>query len=292
MSQFESRPPKDNKPSRQGGGNDPNFNWRGIMFLVIGIALVIGAIIFRNSPYSTNTNLITNTQFMEYLQNDQIDKDKGLQVDVEDGKSIATLSGFLKTGKDVSGQDTKFSVPVAFPMDPALAADLEKKGMYANLKPDNNLLSNLLISFLPIALFLLILYFFFRQQIRMAGKGAMNFGKSKARMLSRDKNKITFKDVAGVEEAKDEVQEIVEFLQGPEEIPETRRAYPEGRADGRAPGHRQNAAGEGHRRRGGCAVLLDQRFGFRGNVRRCRREPRARHVRTGQEIGPVHYFHR
>ena len=55
------------------------------------------------------------------------------------------------------------------------------------------------IGFVPIAAFLLILYFLFRQQIRMAGKGALNFGKSKARMLARDKNKITFKDVAGVE---------------------------------------------------------------------------------------------
>ena len=48
------------------------------------------------------------------------------------------------------------------------------------------------IGFLPIAIFLVVLYLLFRQQIRMAGKGALNFGKSKARMLARDKNKITF----------------------------------------------------------------------------------------------------
>ena len=101
-----------------------------------------------------------------------------------------------------------------------------------------------------------MLYFFFRQQIRMAGKGALNFGKSKARMLARDKNKITFKDVAGVEEAKEEVQEIVEFLQGPEEVPEARRPHSEGRADGRPSGHRQDAARESDRRRSGCAVLF------------------------------------
>src|SRR5439155_22441787 len=75
-----------------------------------------------------------------------------------------------------------------------------------------NVLAQTVVGFLPIALFLLVLYFLFRQQIRMAGKGALNFGKSKARMLARDKNKITFRDVAGVEEAKAGVQELVEFL--------------------------------------------------------------------------------
>ena len=85
-----------------------------------------------------------------------------------------------------------------------------------------------LLSFLPIVIFLLILYFLFRQQIRMAGKGALNFGKSKARMMARDKNKITFKDVAGVEEAKDEVQELVEFLRDPKRFQKLGGRIPKG----------------------------------------------------------------
>ena len=63
----------------------------------------------------------------------------------------------------------------------------------------------LLINFLPVLFVFGIIYFLFRQQIRMAGKGAFSFGKSKARMLTRDRNKITFKDVAGIDEAKEEV---------------------------------------------------------------------------------------
>jgi cell division protease FtsH len=86
----------------------------------------------------------------------------------------------------------------------------------------------MLVGFLPIAFLLLLLYFFFRQQIRMAGKGAMNFGKSKARMLARDKNKITFKDVAGVEEAKEEVSEIVEFLKDPKKFQKLGGHIPKG----------------------------------------------------------------
>jgi hypothetical protein len=65
---------------------------------------------------------------------------------------------------------------------------------------------------------LLLLYLFFRQQLRMAGKGALSFGKSKARMLARDKNKVTFKDVAGANEAVEELHEIKEFLENPKKF--------------------------------------------------------------------------
>jgi len=95
-------------------------------------------------------------------------------------------------------------------------------------KSDSNVFLNALLGMTPILLFLLLLYFFFRQQIRMAGKGALNFGKSKARMLSRDKNKITFKDVAGVEEAKEEVTEIVEFLRDPKKFQKLGGRIPKG----------------------------------------------------------------
>src|SRR5262249_41123159 len=70
--------------------------------------------------------------------------------------------------------------------------------------------------------------FRFRQQSRRAGKGALNFGKSKAKMMARDKNKITFKDVAGVEEAKEEVSELVEFLKDPKKFQRLGGRIPKG----------------------------------------------------------------
>jgi cell division protease FtsH len=65
----------------------------------------------------------------------------------------------------------------------------------------NTLLLGILYSLLPFLLLALLIWFFLVRQIRMAGKGAMSFGKSKARMLNRERNKTTFKDVAGIEEA-------------------------------------------------------------------------------------------
>ena len=80
-------------------------------------------------------------------------------------------------------------------------------------KSVSNVIMPLIMNFLPIVLFVGVMYFLFRQQIRMAGKSAFSFGKSKARMMTRDRNKVTFKDVAGIDEAKEELSEIVEFLQ-------------------------------------------------------------------------------
>ena len=94
--------------------------------------------------------------------------------------------------------------------------------------PENTLLMSFLFTLLPFVLIIFFIYFFFIRQIKMAGKGALNFGKSKARMINKDKNKITFKDVAGVEEAKDEVSELVEFLKDPKKFQKLGGRIPKG----------------------------------------------------------------
>jgi len=72
-----------------------------------------------------------------------------------------------------------------------------------------------LFTILPVLLVVFLLYFVFSKQMKGMGSGAMNFGKSPARLLSKDTNKVTFKDVAGCDEAKEELQEIVDFLKDP-----------------------------------------------------------------------------
>ena len=124
-------------------------------------------------------------------------------------------------------------MPFRTALHPALVKSELKELKTHELVPEmeagnNNMLVSVLMQFLPVALILLLLYFFFRQQLRMAGKGAMSFGKSKARMMARDKNKVTFKDVAGVEEAKDEVSEIVEFLKDPKRFQKLGGRIPKG----------------------------------------------------------------
>jgi len=226
MPSLDQRPNRDQRP--RNGGSDPNFNWRGLVLFAIAIALIGGAFFFK-APYG-NAKDVTYSQFKQYLDGGQIYNDSNHQIEIvsEDGSSTRYIRGYLKPTPSDQGP-VQFSTIV----DPDFTSDLTKrlddaKLNYYTFKSDKNLLANVLVGVLPIVLFLVVLYFFFRQQIRMAGKGALNFGKSRARMLSRDKNKITFKDVAGVEEAKDEVFEIVEFLKDPKKFQKLGGRIPKG----------------------------------------------------------------
>lgn len=93
---------------------------------------------------------------------------------------------------------------------------LRESGVMRDVRSSNNLLLNIILSLLPIVLLVGVFYFLFTRQIRSANRGAMQFGKSRARMLNPSLEKVTFKDVAGITEAKDEMQEIVEYLKAPQ----------------------------------------------------------------------------
>jgi cell division protease FtsH len=90
------------------------------------------------------------------------------------------------------------------------------------------MLFSFMLSILPIIVIAALIWFFFIRQIKMAGKGALSFGKSKARLLAKERNKTTFKDVAGVEEAIQEVSELVEFLKDPKKFQRLGGRIPKG----------------------------------------------------------------
>jgi cell division protease FtsH len=108
-----------------------------------------------------------------------------------------------------------------------LAAAGFTKDKIKNSNADNTIWQ-ILGGILPFLLLFLLVYFLFSRQMKMAGRSAMSFGRSKARMLAKDKNKVTFKDVAGVEEAKEEVREIVEFLKDPKKFQRLGGRIPKG----------------------------------------------------------------
>ena len=107
-------------------------------------------------------------------------------------------------------------------------SDLLNKHQNFDAQEPNTMLLSVLWSVLPILIIAALIWFFFIRQIKMAGKGALSFGKSKARMLTKEKNKTTFKDVAGVEEAKEEVSELVEFLKDPKKFQKLGGRIPKG----------------------------------------------------------------
>jgi cell division protease FtsH len=94
-------------------------------------------------------------------------------------------------------------------------------------KEKSNFWKNFLVSVLPLGLMVLFFFFLFRQ-IQVGGGKAMSFGKSKAKMMEEDKMKITFKDVAGVEESKEELEEIIDFLKDPKKFTKMGVRIPKG----------------------------------------------------------------
>ena len=132
---------------------------------------------------------------------------------------------FTDLGKSGEAAEVPFRAEVRLLDD--LEKELLKSGRYEVVQP-NTLLLGIIYSLLPFVLVAALVWFFLIRQIKMAGKGALSFGKSRARLLNRDKNRTTFKDVAGVDEAKDEVSELVEFLKDPKKFQKLGGRIPKG----------------------------------------------------------------
>ena len=152
--------------------------------------------------------------------------------DVESGKvQSLTIEGHPLRGQWLKGKLTDGSAFSTYaPYDPQLVDDLIKNNVRFSAKPEEepSMLMNIFISWFPMLL-LIGVWVFFMRQMQGGGKGgAFSFGKSKARMLDEASNSITFADVAGCDEAKEEVSELVEFLRDPSKFQKLGGRIPKG----------------------------------------------------------------
>ncbi|MEI6567118.1 MAG: AAA family ATPase, partial [Verrucomicrobiota bacterium] len=142
---------------------------------------------------------------------------------------LTEISG--KYFKDGQTDNTNSDNLVQFRAKTRLTTKLEEKLLTLKqfeVREPNTMLLNVLWNLLPFLLLATVVWFFFVRQIKMAGKGAMSFGKSKARLLAKERNKTTFKDVAGIDEAIDEVTELVDFLKDPKKFQRLGGRIPKG----------------------------------------------------------------
>ena len=169
------------------------------LILWIVIAVVLMSVFNSFSPRSGNTSQIPYSQFIEEVKSGRVQS-----VTISDD----VVRGVLEGG-------TRFTTYA--PNDPKLVDELLASNVAIEAKPpeQQSLLMQIFISWFPMLLLIGVWIFFMRQMQGGGGRGAMSFGKSRARMFSEDQVKVTFADVAGVDEAKQDVSELVDFLRDP-----------------------------------------------------------------------------
>lgn len=188
-----------------------------LIWIIILFVLPLGLIYMMSSKEDDE---MSTSEFLSLLANNQINE-LIIEKNPSTGRSIA-----VGKYKDDQGNEGDYEAEV-FLSDDFL--EMVEQGGVGNWKIETKdpIGRTLLLFIGPLLVVLLILYFLFARQLRNAGKGAMQFGKSRAR-LNQNRQKVTFSDVAGIEEAKDEVEEIIDYLKDPDKFKRLGGQIPKG----------------------------------------------------------------
>lgn len=196
-----------------------NRKWSGVAFYLVLLGMLIFGIYFMN-PSQRSTEEISYTKLVEMVQKNQVKS-----IDLKGSEALVT-----KKNKDVVRTNIPPVIGDSF-YDQYLKGPVEKGEIALSSTPANPQ-GPTIVSFLPtfvVMLFMGYLFFSFMRSQQGAGGRMMNFGKSKARVMEDDETKkITFKDVAGLKEEKEELSEIVDFLRSPNKFVSMGARIPKG----------------------------------------------------------------
>ncbi len=180
---------------------------------VFWVALIVVAILVWNfsTRFQQHDRSVTFSEFITWVHNDSVES--------------VVITGQDVTGKTRQGESFHTYVPPSYD---GLANELvERKVIVSSKEPTASPWASLLYSWAPVLL-MVGFWIFFMRQMQSGGNKALSFGKSKAKLSSSAQKKVTFKDVAGVDEAKEELQEIIEFLKEPQKFQKLGGRIPKG----------------------------------------------------------------
>ena len=223
---------KSNANSPNGAPKKSPGNFKPQMFTMLAWAAIIGVtvtVFMMKNRYTAPVGPLSQSDFLDKFDSNQI-ASASIAVNPQTLPLTEIAGTFFNFKTDKDGKVTKEEVPFVVRnawLTPEMLNTLTRSHKITIGAP-NVMLTQLIWGIAPFLILGVLFWFFFIRQIKMAGKGALSFGKSKAKILAKDRNKTTFKDVAGVEEAMEEVSELVEFLKDPKKFQRLGGRIPKG----------------------------------------------------------------
>ena len=221
-------PEPENKKSRRALKNLPPERFQPkMLFFWLALVAAVLALLWLPGQTATSPDIILIQDVVERAEAGNINRDPAkasvIRSDPSGGRDWMTIEGESRRDADSPYKRYRATGRVT----EAMHERMGKTKMFVE-QPTQTLLTSIAAQVIPFVIIIGLLYFLFVRQLRQAGRGALSFGKSRAKLLTRDRDKLTFADVAGCDEAKEEVSEVVEFLKDPKKFTKMGGRIPKG----------------------------------------------------------------
>ncbi len=198
-----------------------------MLFFWLALAAAVVALLLLPNQTGSSPESLTIQEVVERAESNLINREAGkaavIRSDPSGGRDWMVIVGQSRKDANAPWRDFRAAGRVT----ETTHERLSKSKVFAE-QPTQTLLTSIAAQVIPFIIIIGLLYFLFVRQLRQAGRGALSFGKSRAKLLTRDRDRITFADVAGCDEAKEEVSEVVEFLRDPKKFTKMGGRIPKG----------------------------------------------------------------